>query len=83
MRSNFFHLAKANESRDYRIFEEFVYYLIGIERKKFLNDDFEVKGKVYAFDSTTIDLCFGVFWRANFRKTKAGIKLHMLYDNVT
>lgn len=76
-------LAKANESRDYRIFEEFAYYLIGIARKKLLNDDFEVKGKVYAFDSTTIDLCLSVFWWANFRKTKAGIKLHTLYDIIT
>ena len=76
-------LAKANESRDYRIFEEFAYYLIGIARKKLLNDDFEVKGKVYAFDSTTVDLCLSVFWWANFRKTKAGIKLHTLYDIIT
>jgi hypothetical protein len=76
-------LAKANESRDYRIFEEFAYYLIGIARKKLLNDDFAVKGKVYAFDSTTIDLCLSVFWWANFRTTKAGIKLHTLYDITT
>jgi len=50
-------LSKANESLDYRVFEELAYYLIDIARKKISNDDFEVKGKVYAFDSTTIDLC--------------------------
>lgn len=55
-------LAKANETRDYRVFEELAYYLIDIARKKLSNDDFEVKGKVYAFDSTTIDLCLNVFW---------------------
>lgn len=76
-------LAKANESRDYRIFEELAYYLIGNARKKLSNDDFEVKGKVYAFDSTTIDLCLSVFWWANFRKTKGGIKIHTLYDITT
>ena len=76
-------LAKANESRDYRIFEELAYYLIGTARKKLSNDDFEVKGKVYAFDSTTIDLCLSVFWWANFRKTKGGIKIHTLYDITT
>jgi len=76
-------LAKANESRDYRIFEELAYYLIGNARKKLSNDDFEVKGKVYAFDSTTIDLCLSVFWWANFRKTKGGIKIHTLYDIIT
>lgn len=76
-------LAKANENRDYKIFEEFAYYLIEIARKKRLNDDFEIKGKVYAFDSSTIDLCLSVFWWAKFRKTKAGIKLHTLYDVTT
>lgn len=76
-------LAKANESRDFRIFEELAYYLIDIARKKLSNDDFEVKGKVYAFDSTTIDLCLSVFWWAKFRKTKGGIKMHTLYDITT
>jgi len=76
-------LAKANESRDYRVFEELAYYLIDIARKKLSNDDFEVKGKVYAFDSTTIDLCLSVFWWAKFRKTKGGIKIHTLYDITT
>ncbi|MEA4841129.1 MAG: IS4 family transposase [Petrimonas sp.] len=76
-------LAKANESRDYRVFEELAYYLIDIARKKLSNDDFEVKGRVYAFDSTTIDLCLSVFWWAKFRKTKGGIKIHTLYDITT
>jgi len=76
-------LAKANESRDYRVFEELAYYLIDIARKKLSNDDFEVKGKVYAFDSTTIDLCLSVFWWAKFRKTKGGIKIHTLYNITT
>lgn len=76
-------LAKANEKRDFKIFEEFAYYLIGIARKKRANDDFEIKGKVYAFDSSTIDLCLSIFWWAKFRKTKAGIKLHTLYDVTT
>jgi hypothetical protein len=76
-------LAKANETRSSKIFEEFAYHMIDIARRKLANDDFEIKGKVYAFDSTTIDLCLSVFWWAKFRKTKAGIKLHTLYDVVT
>jgi hypothetical protein len=76
-------LAKANERRDYRIFEEFAYYMIDLARKKRENDNFEIKGKVYAFDSSTIDLCLSVFWWAKFRKTKGGIKLHTLYDITT
>jgi hypothetical protein len=79
-RSNF---ANANEKRDCRIFEDYAYYLIDIARKSSITDpDFQldIDGKVYAFDSTTIDLCLSVFWWAEFRKTKGGIKLHTLYD---
>ena len=68
-------LAKANEKRNYKIFEDFAYYMIDLARKKLANDDFEIKGKIYAFDSSTIDLCLSVFWWASFRKTKGGIKL--------
>lgn len=73
-------LAKANQNRDYRIFEEYAYYLVGIAQSKRTNDVFKLGGKVYAFDSTTIDLCLSVFWWAKFRKKKGGIKVHTLYD---
>lgn len=76
-------LAKANEKRNSKIFEEFAYCLIDIARRKRSNDDFAVKGKVYAFDSSTIDLCLSVFWWAKFRKAKGGIKLHTLFDMTT
>jgi len=80
IRSN---LAKANENRDSKIFEEFAYHLIDIARRKCVNDEFEIKEKIYAFDSSTVELCLNVFWWAKFRKTKAGLKLHSLYDVVT
>ena len=73
-------LAKVNERREPRIFEEFAYYMIGIARMKRINKDFEIDGKVFAFDSTTIDLCLSIFWWAKFRRTKAGIKMHTLYE---
>lgn len=79
-RSNF---ANANEKRDCRIFEEYAFYLIDQARQSSIGDeDFQltINGKVYAFDSTTINLCLSVFWWAEFRKTKGGIKLHTLYD---
>jgi len=76
-------LSKANESRNCKIFEEFAYHLIEIARNKRANDNFEIKGKVYAFDSSTIDLCLNVFWWAKFRKAKGGIKLHTLFDITT
>lgn len=76
-------LAKANETRNSKIFEAFAYHLIAIARRKRANNDFEIKGKIYAFDSSTIDLCLSVFWWATFRKAKAGIKLHTLFDITT
>ncbi len=75
-------LAKANIRRNYKIFEEFACHLIDYARSVCVCSDFEVKveGNVYAFDSTTIDLCLSVFWWAEFRKAKGGIKMHTLYD---
>ena len=35
---------------------------------------------VYAFDSSTVDLCLSVFPWALFRSTKSGVKLHTLLD---
>ena len=76
-------LAEANEKRDYRIFELFAYELIAEARKCCMPDgDFNlsIKGNVYALDATVIDLCLSVFWWATFRKAKAAIKLHTLFD---
>jgi len=75
-------LARANIRRNYRIYEEFAYHLIDYARRVCACNDFEVKvdGNVYAFDSTTIDLCLSLFWWAEFRKAKGGIKMHTLYD---
>lgn len=73
-------LAKANENRDYRIFEDFAFYIIDEARKCNAIDIFKLDGNVYAFDSTTIDLCLELFPWAKFRKHKGGIKVHTLYD---
>lgn len=71
---------RANQNRDCRIFEEFAYFLVAEARSKRITDIFKLGGSVYAFDSTTIDLCLSVFWWAKFRKHKGGIKIHTLYD---
>ena len=75
-------LARANIRRSYRIYEEFAYHLIDYARRVCTCSDFEVKvdGNVYAFDSTTIDLCLSLFWWAEFRRAKGGVKMHTLYD---
>lgn len=73
-------LAKSNQERDYRIFEEYAYFLVDETQRKRATDIFKLGGNVYTFDSTTIDLCLNVFWWAKFRKKKGGIKVHTLYD---
>ena len=73
-------LSKANNNRDYRIFAEFAYRVMSEARQCRATEIFKLGGKVYAFDSSTIDLCLSVFGWALFRKRKGGIKLHTLYD---
>ena len=72
--------ATANQNRDYRIFEEFAFFMMEEARSKRADDIFKLKGHVYAFDSTTIPLCLSVFFWAKFRKKKGGVKVHFLYD---
>lgn len=75
---NNINLGKVNQNRNYRIFEEFTCILMNEAWQSCYKNDFEVQvdGNVYAFDSSTIDLCLSVFWWAEFRKYKGGIKLH-------
>ena len=75
-------LADANESRDWRIYAEFAHRLIGQARQLYSQDDLglDLTNTVYALDSTTIDLCLSVFPWANFRTTKAAVKMHTLLD---
>ena len=75
-------LAKANEQRDCRIFEEFAYYMIEQAKQKFANNT-PIAVDIYAFDSTTIDLCLTLFDWAKFRRAKGGIKVHTLFDIAT
>lgn len=75
-------LAKANETRDWRIYAEFAAVLIAHARKLYAGEPFGVAldQTVYAFDSTTIDLCLTLFPWARFRRRKAAVKLHTLID---
>ena len=76
-------LAKANENRDWHIYQDFAFHLIGEARRICFQDQqnaFSFPNPIYAFDSTIIDLCLNVFWWATFRKTKGAIKMHTQYD---
>ena len=73
-------LADANERRDWRIFQDFGQLLISTAQRLYQNEPIaiELKQPLYAFDSTTIDLCLSLFPWAEFRKTKAAVKMHTL-----
>jgi len=75
-------LADANETRDWRIYAEFAQRLIAQARRLYAGDSLglDLDSTVYALDSTTIDLCLSVFPWANFRTTKAAVKVHTLLD---
>jgi len=75
-------LAYANEHRDWRIFGDFAQGLIRTARELYGDEPLgiEFADTVYAFDSTTIDLCLTLFPWAQFRRHKSAVKLHTLLD---
>ena len=75
-------LAYANEHRDWRIFADFAQGLIQMARGLYQHEPLavELDEAVYAFDSTTIDLCLTLFPWAQFRRRKSAVKLHTLLD---
>jgi hypothetical protein len=75
-------LADANEARDWRIYRDFAQVLIAMARDLYRDAAFgvELGDTVYAFDSTTVDLCLSLFPWAQFRRRKSAVKLHTLLD---
>jgi transposase len=75
-------LADANETRDWRIYQDFAHVLIHHARELYSKDSFGVslQETVYALDSTTIDLCLALFPWAKFRTHKGAVKMHTLLD---
>ena len=75
-------LADANEQRDWQIWADLATVLIERVRVLYASDAMSVAlgQTVYAFDSTTIDLCLSLFPWASFRRHQAAVKLHTLID---
>jgi len=75
-------LADANESRDWRIFADFAQTLIATARGLYLDQDLGIalSQKVYALDSTIIDLCMSLFPWALYKPRLRAIKLHTQLD---
>ena len=75
-------LADANENRDWRIWEDLAKSLMRKARPLYAGEDLgiDLDDTIYALDSTTIDLSLTLFPWADFRQTKAGIKMHTHID---
>lgn len=76
-------LSKANENRSWCIYADLANVLIQEAKSLYLTEalpEIGLTNNVFAIDSTTIDLCLSAFWWADFRSTKAGIKVHTQLD---
>jgi hypothetical protein len=79
-------LSKANENREWHIFQDFALILIKQAKKIYEGDnqlEVDIKNNIFIIDSTTIDLCLSIYPWAKFRKTKAAVKLHTKMDAKT
>lgn len=75
-------LADANENRSWLIWADLAQVLIAEARELYAQDrlSLRLKDSLYAFDTTTIDLCLRLFPWCQFRRCKSAIKLHTLLD---
>ena len=76
-------LSDANERRNWRIYADFATILISEARILYDKENpfrLELDSLIYAFDSSTIDLCLSLFPWAKFKSTKGGVKMHTLLD---
>jgi hypothetical protein len=75
-------LADANEQRDWHLWEDLAKGLMRKARVLYAGEDLglDLENTIYALDSTTIDLSLTLFPWADFRQTKAGIKMHTQID---
>jgi len=58
-------VSRANENRDWRIFQDFGLKLISQAKDLYKGStqlDFDLEGNIFALDSTTVDLCLDIFW---------------------
>jgi len=78
-------LAYANEHRPSSLFEELFWSVLKRFRQRgelgHKKRCFRFKNKLLSLDSTTISLCLSIFPWAKFRRTKGGVKLHVLLDH--
>jgi hypothetical protein len=78
-------LSYANEHRPAELYQQLFYTVLerfreqqslGTRKRKF-----RFKNKLLSLDSTTVSLCLTLFPWAKFRRTKGGVKAHVLMDH--
>jgi hypothetical protein len=78
-------LSYANKHRPAGLFEELFWTALGRFREQQLLGSrptrFRFKNKLLSLDSTTISLCLNLFPWASFKRTKGGVKAHVLLDH--
>ncbi len=78
-------LSYANKHRPAALFEDLFWTILNRFREQQLLGSrptrFRFKNKLLSLDSTTISLCLNLFPWASFKRTKGGIKAHVLLDH--
>ena len=78
-------LSYANEHRPAALYEELFYTVLARFREQqplgARKRQFRFKNKRLSLDSTTLSLCLSLFPWAQFRRTKGGVKAHVLMDH--
>ncbi|MFA5228868.1 MAG: IS4 family transposase [Candidatus Paceibacterota bacterium] len=75
-------LAEANEKKNWHIYQDFAQVLIREAKKLYANQKLRVDldEMVYAFDSSTIELCLKLCPWATFHHGRGAFKMHTLMD---
>jgi len=76
-------LSYANNHRSWELYQDLFYQTLKVcqESGSVPGKRFRFKNKLLSFDSSTISLCLSLFPWAKFRRTKGGVKLHLLLDH--
>ena len=75
-------LAEANEKRDWRIYQDFAMVLVKEATELYKGESLrmDLEEMIYAFDSSTIELCLKLCPWAEFHHGKGAFKMHTLMD---
>lgn len=75
-------LAEFNEKKDWQIYRDFAQVLVAWAQRLYRGDYFRLglDEMVYAFDSSTIELCLKLCPWAKFHNDKGAFKMHTLLD---